>query len=85
MTSCMHLKKEGGWTFRTVISVKGWRVTEPVRKKLKEGKTKYSSKMMCIHSKWANDQTLKTELGISCMQIKMIHKYTTQNRPGSCH
>ena len=28
----------------------------------KEGKTKICSKTMCTQSKWANQQTLKTEL-----------------------
>ena len=46
---------------------------------------------MCTHSKWANEQTLKTELGIpfylsvhaffyyynAMYAVKMIHKYTT--------
>ena len=35
-----------------------------VRKIKKRGKTKYSSKTMCTHSKWANEQTLKTHLPV---------------------
>ena len=33
-------------------------------KKKKKGKTKYLSKTMCTHSKWAKEQTLKTEFSI---------------------
>ena len=32
--------------------------------KVKKGKKKFCSKTMCTHSKWANEQTLKTELHI---------------------
>ena len=30
----------------------------------RKGYPKYCSKTMCTHSKWANEQMLKTELGI---------------------
>ena len=33
----------------------------------KKEKTKFGSRTVCTHSKWANEQTLKTELRIPCM------------------
>ena len=42
--------------------MKGWRITARGRKGNKEGEDKICSKTMCTHSKWANEQTLKTEL-----------------------
>ena len=33
-------------------------------KKNEKGNTKFCSKVMCTHSKWANEQTLKKELHI---------------------
>ena len=42
--------------------MKGWRIIAQVRKDKKKGKTKFCSKTMCTHNKWANEQTLITEL-----------------------
>ena len=50
----MHFEKKGGLSIRTGISVKGWRITARVRKEKKKGKTKFCSKTICTHSKWAN-------------------------------
>ena len=62
MTSCVHLKKIVGlviwdWYFSgrmETISTK--------EKGNKKGMSKYCSKTMCTQSKWANKQTLQTEL-----------------------
>ena len=46
--------------------------TNSAVEKEKKGMTKYSSKTMCSHNKWANAQTLKTVLHIfftyACLQ-----------------
>ena len=59
----------------THISVKGWIVTEQVRRDKKERKETFCSKTMCTHSKWANEQILKTEL---CIFLASIYeKYSS--------
>ena len=64
------------YSFRTGILVKGWRIIVRVRKIKKKGKTKFCSKTMCTFSKWANKQTLKTELHIPflpvCADIRLL-------------
>ena len=50
MMSCVHFRKKEGQTFRTGILVKGWTITARLRRRKKEGKTKFSSKTMFTHS-----------------------------------
>ena len=43
-----------------------------VRKTRKKGMSKYCVKTMCTHSKWANEQMLKTELRLTYMLLLRI-------------
>ena len=49
-----------------------WSITVQVRMLKKKGMLKFRSKTMCTHSKWANEQTLKTELHITLLIILTI-------------
>ena len=42
--------------------------------KVKKGKTKFHSKTMCTHSKWANRQRLKVKRTLKINTIKMCVK-----------
>ena len=58
MMPCGNLKKLEGQSFGAGILVGGWRQTVRKRKVMKERDVI----KQCTHSKWVNEQMLKTEL-----------------------
>ena len=58
----MHIKKRGGLVISDWYFCEGMETNSAGEKKKRNDQI--SSKTMCTYSKWANEQTLKTELGI---------------------